>query len=97
MTFKGMVRSIYRNSMGHVLNGEKMTQEEMEHWFRKMFHKKHDEDVLFSMNLPDGVWLCLAMRRECGYDYIVPDTREDEGEVVEKFLQNKVSRAVSSR
>lgn len=87
MTLIQMADSIYRLSMGHVLNGEKHTKEGFRYWFERMFFLNDRKNVLFSMVLPDGEWLCIATHYDDGYDYYVPDTREQEADLLKRFLR----------
>ena len=84
-----MVDSIYCCSVGHKLNGEKNTKKNFKYWFNRMFmnDQKH---VLFSMEFPDGEWLCKAVRTPANeYDYMVPDTREEEYRFFKEWLAYK--------
>ena len=99
MTFNQMVDSIYRNSMGHVLNGEKHTKEGFREWFSKMFKDNPRHNVVYTMKFPDGEWICLATQysdKNDGYDYYVPDTRGQETELFKHFfdeIDEKLSKS----
>ena len=86
MTLVQMADSVYKWSYGHVLNGEKHTKEGFRYWFERMFFLNDRKNVLFSMAMPDGEWFCVATHYDDGYDYYVPDTREQEGELIKRFL-----------
>ena len=85
MTLAEMAKAVYKHSVGHVLNGQKMKEADMHYWFKRMLNGK--KSVVFTMQFPDGEWLCEAVHEDWGYDYIVPDTREEEAKILQKFLQ----------
>lgn len=87
MTLNQMSDHVYRFSRGHILNGQKNTKEDFRFWFNRMF--RNNEMVLFSMELPDGEWLCKAVHTQYGYDYFVPDTREEEYRLFKEWLAYK--------
>lgn len=81
MTLNQMSDMIWKHSVGHVLNGQRNTKDNFRFWFKRMF-SNGKQKVLFSMNYPDGEWLCMAIHDpRFGYDYIVPDTREEESKL----------------
>lgn len=88
MTLNQMSDHIYKYSKGHILNGQKNSKENFRFWFKRMFCD--NEMVLFSMELPDGEWLCKAVRTPANeYDYMVPDTREEEYRFFKEWLAYK--------
>ena len=84
MTLNQMFDHVYKFSKGHILNGQKNTKENFRFWFKRMF--RNNGMVLFSMEFPDGEWLCKAVRTQYGYDYFVPDTREEESRFLKEWL-----------
>ena len=85
MTLNELADSVYYCSVGNKLNGEKKTKENFRYWFKQMFCDSKTKHVLFSMEFPDGEWMCMANRFDNGYgfDYYVPDTRKQEAVMLE--------------
>ena len=78
MTRNQMADMIWKHSVEHKLNGQKNTKSNIRYWFKRMF-TNGKRNVLFTMEFPDGEWMCMAIHdRSFGYDYIVPDNREQE-------------------
>lgn len=87
MTLIQMSDHVYKFSKGHVLNGQKNSKDNFRYWFSHMFDG--NKEVLFSMAFADGEWYCIAQHNAHGYDYFVPDTREQETRLVKEFHKKK--------
>ena len=80
MTFNEMTKQIYDISHKHHINHEtkKLIQ------FRKELKSYFDQatrlptQIAFEMEMRDGYWYCVAIKSAWGYDYYIPETREDE-------------------
>lgn len=95
MTLNEMADCVYSTSEGHRLNGRKNSKENFRYWFQKMF-KENQKNVAFVMAFPDGEWLCLATKYPSGYDYMVPDTREQEEILWEHLAKNNLDGAMEA-
>lgn len=85
MTLHEVSSQIYNLTLGGFINGEKFTKRQFEsavaRWMRDADHNKIKNAFVLEVCLRDGRWLCEILKyadRPDGYDYYIPDTREQE-------------------
>lgn len=72
---------------GGKLNGETYSRKELTEVLKNAF--RTGKSYFMHGTLPDGEWLIEVLQyRDArdGYDYYLPDTREEEARLIEKFL-----------
>lgn len=58
-------------------------------WFKDCEHNKIKNGVVIHAELMDGGWYCLLTKYSNnidGYDYYIPETREDEHKLILRFM-----------
>lgn len=89
MTLHDIASQIHNLTFGGHVNGEKFTKVELEHVFSKwLAHAEHNiipNTMIIEVCLRDGRWLATISKTPYGYDYYIPDTREQES-----YLRNKL-------
>lgn len=88
MTVREVATQLCEISTDGKFNGEKFTRRELADYIHNMFRGelKLGNRFVMSMVLKDGEWLFAVDRfadRADGYDYWIPDTREQEQELWE--------------
>lgn len=86
MTIKEIAGQLHKMSKGHI-NGEKFTKRELENVFQMWM--RNSTRYIGSITLPDGEWLFSLDRfgdKADQFDYTIPDTREQEMELMYKGL-----------
>lgn len=82
MTLHDTASQIIKLAVGGYINGEKFSESRLQTWLGKMLSEPNSKAV-FEIALPDGRWFAEAIRDErFGYDYYIPDTREDEARII---------------
>ena len=93
MTLHEVSSQIFNLTLGGFVNDEKFTKRELEHvfnmWMRDPSHNKVPNTHLIQLCLRDGKWFSTIYKfadRPDGYDYYIPDTREEESRLLDKFF-----------
>lgn len=88
MTLHEIATQLHNLTFGGHVNGEKFTKTELEQnlkrWLRNAGHNKIPGKVVIEVCLADGRWLATVERFDNtadGYDYWIPDTREQENRI----------------
>lgn len=94
MTIKEVANQIYSLSLGHYVNGVKFTKRELEstlaRWMRNAENNKIKNCVVMEICMADGRWLTEVFKyadRPDGYDYDIPDNREQEKRIYEALMR----------
>ena len=94
MTIKEVANQIYSLSIGHYVNGVKFTKMELEstlaRWMRNAENNKIKNCVVMEICMADGRWLTEVFKyadRPDGYDYDIPDNREQEKRIYEALMR----------
>lgn len=84
MTLHDIATQLHKSTNGRV-NGENFTRQALEsnlrRWMRNCENNKIRNSVVVEVAMPDGGWLCEIHKfadTADGYDYYIPDTREQE-------------------
>lgn len=94
MTIHEVSSQIFNLTLGGFVNGEKFTKQELEHVFHVWMevhdpsHNKVPGSHLIELCLRDGRWFATIDKfadRHDGFDYYIPDTREEESRLLAKF------------
>lgn len=85
MTLKDLTDMTYDLALGHYINGEKFTRDEL-HDCLKHWLCKSDSSYVGTITLPDGEWYVRFLRHNHYYDLYVPDTREQESMLIQKLM-----------
>ena len=90
MTFNEMVHQIYNlpKPLPCYINGVRFTSEKELRTTFKAWLRKQDDQFIYEQCLLDGRWFCKAVKRGDYYDYIVPDTREQEHKFIVELFPN---------
>lgn len=93
MTIKEVSASLYNLSVGGVFNGERFTASQFDrlisNYFREGVQLTLGNRVVLEITLPDGSWFFQVVRyndKPDGFDYDIPDTREQEQRLLSEFL-----------
>ena len=93
MTIHQLSSQLHSLAVGGFLNGEKFSQRELENYIAKSFRPetqlKLGNELAMEIALPDGRWIFSISRfgqGADGFDYCIPDTREQEARLVERLL-----------
>lgn len=86
MTIHEVASSLHGLSVGGYFNGERFTVSRLENQIAALFRgtPKGGNRLVFQIALPDGWWYFNVSRfadRPDGYDYYIPETREQEERV----------------
>ena len=86
MTILELSSQLHALSVGGHINGLKLSKRELESYISNMFRTgvslKLGNRLVMEIALPDGRWLFTVNRfsdAADGFDYTIPDTREQEG------------------
>ena len=82
MTLHEVANQIHDLTAG-TINGEHFTKTEFNTTLRRWMGL--GEQMIFELTLPDGRWLCKVYEIRDGYDYFLPDTREQERELYKEL------------
>lgn len=85
MTLREVADMALGLTVDHKINGQHFTKAE----FREvlgMWLRNHTSQYVGTMVLPDGEWFVQFSRSGEYYDLYIPDTREQEEELLEKTL-----------
>lgn len=85
MTLKDITEQVYSIAVNGTVNGEKFTCKELYTAFKAWLRNPGDR-YIFTLLLPDGEWFCEAARGPWGYDYTIPDTREQETRIKNRLF-----------
>lgn len=92
MTIHEVSSQIFSLTLGGFVNGEKFTKRELEHvfrmWMRDPSRNKVANAHLIEVCLRDGRWFATINKvaeGPDGYDYYIPDTRDEESRLLAKF------------
>ena len=89
MTLKDVTNSIINISVGGYVNGEKFSKTRLYNYLNAMFRANDDPDFI-RVEMPDGWWYTKVYKvhnLKGFYDYYLPDTREQEKELFDEFLE----------
>lgn len=85
MTIKEVCEQLYKSSVGGYFNGEKFSQRQLENYvsssFRAGVELKAGNRLVMEISLPDGRWFFTVNHyndKPDGFDYTVPESREQE-------------------
>jgi hypothetical protein len=87
MTLQDITEQAMQLAVGGYINGEKFTAKRMRDTFSRMLDTANSE-YIFEVSMPDGRWFCKAVRRDFGYDLIVPDSREQEQQIKDELFKD---------
>lgn len=88
MTIHNIASQLHDLSVAGYFNGEKFSKAELEHYIRNMF--RTGSTLVMEIALPDGRWFFKIERyanEADGYDYSIPDTREEEDKIFALLAQ----------
>lgn len=89
MTLHEVAKQVYSLTNGRV-NGENYTESELENvfkiWMKNPEHLKIKNRCAIVVSLPDGEWLATIDKTPFGYDYYIPDTRDQEQRISNALL-----------
>lgn len=89
MKFAEVAHQIYTMAqpMHCVINGMRINSEkELKDVFRPLLVCGENGQFIYEQVLPDGAWFCKIIRRGMYFDYIVPDTREQEAKIIAELF-----------
>ena len=82
MTLKDVAGQIYSLTSGGHVNGENYSKKQLENaiykWLQDAENNAIPNSYVIQMALPDGLWLTTVDKIPGGYDYYIPDTRDQE-------------------
>lgn len=86
MTLTEVSKMTYNLTIAGYVNGLKFKsagelKKSMEKWL-----SKDTDSYICELVLPDGRWFCRLIRRGNYYDLYVPDTREQENQIMNELL-----------
>lgn len=76
MTLREVAKQVAGLAVKGYINGEKFTEDRLYNQFKAML--RTGNDYIFEISLPDGRWMAEVYRLSSGYDYYIPDTRDQE-------------------
>lgn len=93
MTLHNIASQLHKLAVDGRINGEHFTEAELEralrHWMRDAEHNAIKNAFVLEIVLKDGAWLAEVSRFDesaDGFDYWIPDTREQEARLYEALL-----------
>ena len=91
MTIKEVAKSLYNLSVDGHFNRESFSLTRLEKVIRTYFNGCTDKSfAVLEMELPDGWWnirINHYSNRPDGYDYTIPDTREQEQKIIAQLMK----------
>lgn len=89
MTLNNVIDQLYDLSVAGFFNREKYTKAELKTYIHSFFRPEiHTKVFTMEIALPDGWWhFEIHQDPRWGYDYIIPETREQEALVIQHLLQ----------
>lgn len=88
MTIHEVAKQLYNSSVAGYFNGKKFSRHELEAYIASMFREgitlKAGNRLVMEIALPDGRWYFTINRyseKPDGFDYTIPDDREQEGRI----------------
>ena len=92
MTIKYVAEQLYAQSVFGFFNGEKFTKAEFTNYLKRWFRPElKTTRWVMEIALPDGRWHCVVSRYSespDGFDYYIPETREQDKALVDSFHQS---------
>lgn len=86
MTKLELVNQLVDLSVNSTFNGETFGKKRLYAYISKMCHNIGDS-VVMNISLLDGDWYFRINRYSaCGFDYYIPETREQELRIVEELM-----------
>lgn len=83
MTLRYLVNQLHGLSVNGEFNGVRFSKKELADYIRNMFRTPLRNDrLVMTVVLPDGEWYFWIKRRGRGWDYWIPETREQENNTV---------------
>lgn len=92
MTLKEISKELVNElAVGGYINREKYTADELKGYLESLFRSnlKLGNRAVIEIALPDGWWYMYVVRyvnRNDGFDYYIPDTRDEEKALIESLL-----------
>lgn len=77
MTLHDVAHQLHSLSLAGFINSERFSEQRLYTQLKAMLRDVGDQ-YIFEIALPDGKWMAKAERTRYGYDYWIPDTREQE-------------------
>ena len=94
MTIHDVASQLINLSVGGYINGEKFSKDRLENQLRCLFrneeHNAIAHTVVMEVALRDGRWLFSVTHynnKPDGFDYMIPDTREQEDELFARLTK----------
>lgn len=79
MTLHEVTSYLFNTSLGHFINGEKFTRNELQTYIKRMTRPEVHKTMIIEVCLPDGRWLAeVTQFAPEEYDWYIPETREQE-------------------
>ena len=92
MTLKEASQQLFSLTGGRV-NGETFTRSQLESniasWTRDMSRNTIKNHYVITVSLPDGEWYAALTKTTDGYDYFIPETREQEKALITAFFHGR--------
>lgn len=90
MTKLEVINQLADLSVNNIFNGERFSKQRLNTYISKMCRNIGDSLVM-NISLPDGDWYFRINRYSAGgYDYYIPETREQEMRIVEELMNKGV-------
>ncbi len=93
MTLHDITTQLHNMTKGHI-NGECFSRQALEsnlhRWMRGCENNAIQNSYILEVELADGKWLCEVHKfaeSSDGYDYYIPDTREQEARIWDKLTK----------
>ena len=88
MTLHEITKQLFHLSIDNHFNGEHFTRQEFKHYIINMMRTSESlkirNTIVMEISLADGSWLFAVNKfadTSDGYDYFIPDTREQEAQI----------------
>lgn len=89
MTLHEVSSQLYKLSLGGFFNHEKFTQKQLDNMLSANMREARSNAIpnafVMEIALPDGWWYCTINKCGAEYDYCIPDTREQEKCLLDRF------------
>lgn len=90
MTIHEIAHQLYNLSIDGFINGEKFSRRELEdaikRWMTNPEKLRIPNRYVIEISLRDGRWFATIDKVPGGYDYTIPDTREEEARLIEQLI-----------
>ena len=87
MTIQYIASQLHSLSVGGYFNGEKRSKQWLETYISDAFRSqlKLGNRLVMEIALPDGQWLFTVDRHADGFDYWIPDNRDQEARLYKRL------------